>query len=509
MTDKGKVYASPARRDDKMRAMVLLAEARRRKMTRQIWQFFPDTDSIGVDGKKYYRRELYQKHLQFFRKGRTARRRLVLAANRVGKTHTMGLYELTLHMIGEYPSWWEGRRFLDMAPVCWSCTDKNNKIRDNLIKKLLGEPGQEGTGLIPKDSIIEIKPKSGVPGSVDYLLIKHSSGGQSRLTFKSYEEGKEGYYGEEIDIIHLDEEPPYEIYEECCARQLERNGMIMLTFTPLEGLGKVTMSFLNDRDINRPIDNEAKCVIMASWDDVPHLSKEALDEMLAEMPPHQRDARSKGIPALGAGVIYPFRAADLEFDPKVIWKDTGGLPPDNWKRCFALDPGWNVTAVVWGAIDPLTDKLYIYDEYYGRKGDPLVHSLVVKQRGDWIPGVIDPAAVGSTVDGKKAIEMYRDNGLPMNKAVNAVDTGINTVSKLMMTGKLFVSKHMTEFWKEFVMYMRVEKNGKFEIKKEDDHLMDAMRYLVMSGRGVARVKTVASAPKQGYTGNHGSQGWMA
>ncbi len=34
-----------------------------------------------------------------------------MAANRVGKTEGAGGYEMTCHLTGRYPHWWEGRRF--------------------------------------------------------------------------------------------------------------------------------------------------------------------------------------------------------------------------------------------------------------------------------------------------------------------------------------------------------------------------------------------------------------
>lgn len=500
MSQVGKVFGSPAVRDDKMQALMLIEEMRRRKRTRQIWSFFPDTGPL--------RRELYQRHLQFFRKGRTCRNRLVLAANRVGKTHTMGLYELVLHLIGRYPPWWEGRRFLDKKVVAWACTDKNSKIRDNLVRKLLGGVGEEGTGLIPADYLINFTNKSGISGSADQIFVQHSSGEISQLTLKSYEEGPKGFFGEEMDVIHLDEEPPYDIYQECRARQLQGKGMMMLTFTPLEGMGKVTLDFLHDGDIEKPFDDDSKCVIMASWEDVPHLDQNALDELMKDLEPHQRDARSKGIPAMGAGVVYPYRPDDIKFDPAVLWKDSNGRPPDNWKRVFALDPGWNVTGVLWAAIDPSTQKAYIYDEYYGVKGEPFFHAQIIKKRGDWIPGVIDPAAEGSLPDGNKLIELYKDEGIIAGKAINNVNSGISLVRRELTTGQLYISKNCMEFWREFSMYIRKEKNGKFVINKEKDHLMDAMRYLVVSGLPVAKAKPIATKKHSGYTGQQGQQSWM-
>ena len=37
------------------------------------------------------RRELYVKHMEFFEKGKTYRQRMMMAANRVGKTEGVGL----------------------------------------------------------------------------------------------------------------------------------------------------------------------------------------------------------------------------------------------------------------------------------------------------------------------------------------------------------------------------------------------------------------------------------
>jgi len=78
------------------------AELQRRQQHR-ILRYYPDTGPL--------RRELYPKHMEFFRAGATARERLMLAANRIGKTEGLGAYEVTLHLTGRYPAWWEGRRF--------------------------------------------------------------------------------------------------------------------------------------------------------------------------------------------------------------------------------------------------------------------------------------------------------------------------------------------------------------------------------------------------------------
>ena len=189
------------------------------------------------------RRELYQKHLAFFRAGVKYRERLALAANRVGKTEGMGGYETTLHLTGDYPSWWNGRRF--SHPVSAVASGTTSKTTRNVIqKKLLGNYGDFGTGLIPKDSILRWTPKPGVQDGVELIYINHKPTGQiSVLTLNSYDQGRKAFEGEERHVVWLDEEPPLDIYTECLLRTMTVNGLIICTFTPMEGMSDVIMLF--------------------------------------------------------------------------------------------------------------------------------------------------------------------------------------------------------------------------------------------------------------------------
>ncbi|MEW8416920.1 MAG: hypothetical protein AB2690_06675, partial [Candidatus Thiodiazotropha endolucinida] len=61
----------------------------------------------------------------------------MLAANRIGKTEGVGLYELVLHLTGAYPGWWRGRRF--SRPIrAWAAADTIKNARAILQAKLLG-----------------------------------------------------------------------------------------------------------------------------------------------------------------------------------------------------------------------------------------------------------------------------------------------------------------------------------------------------------------------------------
>jgi len=462
---------SPAEREELSRAT---RELESRLGGRKLWTYYPDLGPLARSG--------YVKHLAYFEAGARFRQRLMLAANRVGKTEGVGGYETTLHLTGLYPDWWQGRRFA--APIkAWAAGDTSQTVRDILQFKLLGAPGQEGTGLIPKDRLGIIKPKAhGVADAVESVMVKHASGGMSRLVFKSYDQRRQSFQGTEQDHIWLDEEPPLDIYAECLMRTMTTNGLLMLTFTPLMGLSEVVLTFLKDGRIpgeGAPAtEQDGKFVVMATWDDAPHLSEAQKVAMLAEMPPHQRDARTKGVPQLGAGAIYPVPEESFLVDDFAI--------PDHWARAYGLDVGWNCTAGVWGARDRDSGVTYLYSEHKQGQAEPALHAEGIKARGAWIPGVIDPAANGrSQGDGTRIMDTYKACGLQLTPAQNAVESGIYNVWTLLSTGRLKVFRSLHNWLQEFRIYRRDERG---RVVKEHDHLMDSTRYLIVSGLVLGRTK---------------------
>lgn len=224
----------------------VLEEIARRESRRKLFTYYPDEGPL--------RRELYQKHLEFFKAGARYRERCAMCANRVGKTEGMGGYETALHLTGKYPHWWDGRRF-DKHVRFWAAGKTNETTRDIVQSKLFGEvlgsgPTKRvsGTGLIPGDNIEEITWKAGVSNLIDTAQIRHSTGALSMIGLKSYQQGRGSFEGTEQDGIWLDEEPPIDIYGECLIRTATTDGLIYLTFTPLEGISEVVLQFIMPGD---------------------------------------------------------------------------------------------------------------------------------------------------------------------------------------------------------------------------------------------------------------------
>lgn len=219
-------------------------------------------------------------------------------------------------------------------------------------------------------------------------------------------------------------------------------------------------------------------LITAGWEHVPHLDQTAQDELLAETPQWLREARSKGIPSLGAGAIYPIPIEQIEVDPFPI--------PAWWPRCYALDVGWNWTAALWMAYDRETLTRYLYAEYKAGEQPPQIHAEAIKARGAWIPGLIDPAANNRTPrDGQRLKTDYEGLGLKLTDAANAVESGLVGCWRELTAGRIKIFKTMHRFKEEYRVYRRDEKG---KIVKKNDHLMDDMRYLYNSGFDVMKVR---------------------
>lgn len=457
-----------------------MAEHRARER-RKIDRFYPDEGAL--------RRELYPKHQQFFAAGIDHSERLAICGNRTGKTEGLGAYEVSVHATGQYPPWWVGRRF-DHPVKAWVAGKTAETTRDIVQQKLCGviersrdghgNPIGLGTGLIPGDAIINVTPKSGgIANAIDTVFVRHISGGVSTIGFKSYGKDRDSFEGTERDVIWCDEEPPREVYDECLMRTMSTvpgkpGGIMIVTFTPLEGDTQVVRAFLeNDSDPD-------KYFIQITWSDAPHVTEAEIVKMRRKYLPSQLRARERGEPALGEGAIYPIDIDELLVNDQLI--------PKHWKRGFGLDVG--KTAAIWGALNPDSDVLYLYREYYSEEYNVLLHATQIRGidgRDAWIPGVADPAAgQSSQIDGQKIIDLYRSHGVDVIEAGHKlVESGIALVWERMVTGRLKVFRSCTRWQAEFGRYHRREKETDLglqsKIVKKHDHLMDATRYLNTDG----------------------------
>lgn len=229
------------------RALKVIREIKRRDKQRAFYRLFPEEGKLS--------RHNYTKHMEFFKAGSIHKERLFMAGNRVGKTEAGG-YETTCHLTGLYPDWWEGHTF-DKPIMALAAGDTGQTTRDVIQTKLLGgiwDSDDWGTGIIPGECL-DMKPvlKQGVPKAYEEVQIKHVSGGYSTLKLRSYDQGRRIFQGFELDWFWADEEIPKEVYDEGLMRTMTTGGLTMMTFTPLNGLTELVLSFMESMNEQVPV----------------------------------------------------------------------------------------------------------------------------------------------------------------------------------------------------------------------------------------------------------------
>ena len=215
-------------------------EFRRRN---KVWSYFPDEGP--------FRRELYLEHMKLVAATKEDDEMLFMAANKVGKSDLGGLC-IAHWATGRYPEWWTGRVFNEPI-TAWIVNKTAKDTRDINEAVLLGPPGNEqerGTGMIPAHLLQKCTPKPGTPNAFEFINVEHVSGGTSYIVSKSYDQGRTAFQGRNIPVIWNDEEVDKEIYDEEMLRIMVCGGLILTTFTPIQGLTPMTTWFMESAGLS-------------------------------------------------------------------------------------------------------------------------------------------------------------------------------------------------------------------------------------------------------------------
>ena len=446
----------------------LLEEKRSKLAKRQIDQYFTDEGPT--------RRELYRKHVHFFNAGRDYRERAIFGGNRSGKS-VAGGYETALHLTGDYPHWWSGKRF--NRPVQALACGKEAKItRDTVQQVLLGKPEEFGTGLIPGENLDRDKctASRSASGLYDGVPVKHKSGGWSMLRLRSYDQGRTAFEGVERDAIWEDEEAPQDIHSENLMRTMTTGGIVYNTFTPLKGETPLVA------DLMARAKEGTVFTTNVWWDDVGHITKAMIDDMKGRYPTHELRARRFGEPQLGTGAVFTQ-------DPDT-YTIRANECPDYWARLYGLDFGWvHPTAAIWLAHDRETNIVYVYSEHRRAKAEPPIHISAIKARGAWMTGISETAGTNAD-DGKRMIDIYKKAGCKLKKVVKgpgSLESSIMLIQTRLADGTLKIMETCPYLLEEMRRWHR-DKDGKI-VDKVDD-LIAALRYALT---GLKHAKTESEA----------------
>lgn len=422
----------------------------------------------------------------------TEREVLFIAANQVGKT-LAGSAEDAIHLTGRYPEWWTGHRF-DKPIVMLAGSESYELTRDGLQRLLIGAPANEdewGSGFIPKDAIVRYTRRAGVSNALDSVTVKHVSGGTSTLLFKAYEQGRGKWQANTVDYVHFDEEPPEDVYMEGITRTNATGGLIRVTFTPLNGMSSVVKRYLMESSPDRK-------VITMTIDDAEHYTPEDRERIVASYPAHEREARTKGIPTLGSGRVFPVTEDSILIDPIPL--------PDTWPVLGGMDFGYDhpfgAVKIAW---DRDADCVYVVNTYRERMATPVIHAASLRAWGELEFAWPHDGLQHDKGSGEQLAKQYRAQQLKLlpNRATfedggNGVEAGVLDMLDRMQTGRFKVFSHLTAWIEEFRLYHR--KDGK--IVKLNDDLLSATRYAMMMLR-YAKLPTARKSKRLNFTSEFG------
>lgn len=424
----------------------------------------------GLDDLDYsgstWSRDFYKKHLEFFEAGSTYKERLFLAGNRIGKTMA-GAFEVVLHCTGIYPDWWKGKRY--SSPRSWWVVAESSEMSVKSVQKiLLGNIDSPGTGLIPKHLIdfSTLPTVTKIGGGRPGVRIKHISGGYSSIDFKEIQQGQKSFTSATVSIW-VDEILTKPIYEEVQTRITMDDNIFIHTFTPILGYSDQLQSFFGNEGYRVGKINDFKYCVSATLWDVPHIPELERQRLVESWAPYVREARSKGIPQLGEGQVFPYSEEMISIDAFPI--------PKHWKRLAGMDVGWRAWAVCWFAINPDDNKIYCYSTYKAGEKTPLEHWTTLKTRGETIPFAADPASHGrQQTDGAIIFDQLQDFGMSIQNANNQREAGIYDIAELFIAGQLKIFSTERDLISEILNLSR-DKNGKIK-DSSSKHLFDSFRY---------------------------------
>ena len=415
----------------------------------------------------------------------------ILGGNRSGKTEEGCFIDVAWALGKEYfkgePAW----EYVKDLPI----PEPPNNIwivglDYGLLKNVIwSEKLRQGRGhppLLPRDPDV-------VKRVVDGEFQVYFANG-SIITGKSADAGRDKFQGASVDLVHIDEECEADVFDECFQRTADCGGKLLLTLTPLTDVAsgvKTPWVFNLYEDAQRG-QKDIKFVSLNVLKN-PYVPDDEKTRLIEKWKGNfEESARLFGNFIQRSGLVYPLWKRSVHvIEPKPI--------PRQWRRIVSIDPAaTGTTAAVWAAIEPGTDDMYLYREYYQSNKIVSEHAkdILVQNGSDPIDiWLIDPkwGSQRNAETHKTGQQLYRENGIPCRLAdVAYEDYGLNasreyisaTLDSTSRHPKVYIFNNLPKFVWEIERYVwdyfaRGDQKGLSKDKplKRNDHLVNAWQYL--------------------------------
>ena len=336
---------------------------------------------------------------------------------------------------------------------------------------------------MPKDMLIEGSfDKSYRRQPVPILRLINGS----TFGFKTYDQDLDAWASAEVHRIHWDEEPNGEdgriLRSEARARLVSTNGDEIIGMTPLLGY-----SWVYDDIWERRMEPQIT-VIQADIEDNPWNTKEAIEDFLSELTDEERRARKSGEFVHFGGVFFDeFKDSIHVVKPKLYELKTQEI-------VIGIDPGLRRTGVTWTAFDN-DNAACTFAEYYPKETVVPEIAAAIKTRNQNF-GIKDPVYVvdpsyrnrtGINADSLEAA--YAREGIYCQHGQNDRSAGILELKRRFQAcdadgqpaPSLTISADCVNLIWEIGRYRRdPNASDEWAAIKMDDHLIDSLRYAVLS-----------------------------
>jgi phage terminase large subunit-like protein len=399
--------------------------------------------------------------------------------NSGGKSYAMAFF-LAQILLGryhpEYTGWKPTMPANDTYSVIVWCLSKSAQVlRDAMQTHMLA--------LLPPESIVRTVAGRGIGGTVDFIEVRRDDGTLAKLSFKSYEQGREAMQGERVTVVAADEmfDDPG-MLAELLARGAGVNGIFRLSATERLQQSAVAQWFYDG-------EGEHRIIYSFGMDDVERLSIEERARIKASYPVSEVESRYYGLSFRGGGqVMYvPIEDALVTVDPTTFGPQC--------KYLISIDPshfGQSEQSSKFAALFWMTDPFVpgqwtIFREVLMRGGinDHVGALLAAGAEGIPIAYPHDGTqgqSTGDTLAGLfksfPGIRMHSHHatfGPGTDGGYNRED-GIEKANKLFSDGLIKISKSCPNLVAQYQGYERGE-DGK-PVARNDD-LMSALRVGVM------------------------------
>lgn len=295
-----------------------------------------------------------------------------------------------------------------------------------------------------------------------------------KINIVTYDQGRENVQGDTPDFLWMDEEPTNdEVWTELRFRTRWESCETLITMTPLSGLTPVYKFFFEQT--SDEVREKSKIYKVSALDN-PHTDKTVTKGLTEE----EYRLRVEGSFENPTGLVYSSfmrgKCVVPHFEPRLLWLDT--------KYYRAIDFGTtHPTAIIWIAQDE-DDNLYVYDEFE-ETNYPLWDMVTeINRRSIWYDYEYFVRDSASAREGLEFKRMWINTVTADKYSKGANDmsnrrAGIMLINNLFHTNKLMISDRCQKLIRELeTHYYKDWSKRDGEVNKENDDLLDALRYVI-------------------------------